>query len=54
MIEADVEMNAIPFELTETDRKNLLAGDEHFKPHTWNELKDIIGSTRLLPCPLRP
>ena len=30
--------------LTESDRQNLLAGDEKFTPHTWNELKQIIGS----------
>ena len=38
-------LNSIPFDLTETDRENLLAGDENFKPHTWEDLKVIIGET---------
>lgn len=37
------ELNDIPFDLTETDRQNLAEGDEAFRPHTWEELKDIIG-----------
>ena len=41
-------INSIPFELTETDRQNLIAGDEKFVPHTWEELKHIIGSIHYL------
>ena len=43
------EPETIPFELTETDRENLLAGDENFRPHNWDDLKCIIGSIRLPP-----
>ena len=39
----------IPFELTDTDRENLLAGDERFTPISWEELKQTIGSLAL-PC----
>ena len=41
-------INSIPFELTETDRQNLIAGDEKFVPHTWEDLKTIIGRTTSL------
>ena len=37
------EMEDVPFDLTETDRENLAQGDEKFRPHTWDELKDIVG-----------
>ena len=43
----EIDWSSIPFELTETDRENLLLGDEHFKPHTWDELKHIIGKEHL-------
>ena len=33
----------LPFELTPTDHENLAQGDANFKPHTWDELKEIIG-----------
>lgn len=36
-------LDRIPFELTETDRENLAAGDEKFQPHDWKDLKRIIG-----------
>ena len=42
----------LPFELTETDRQNLAQGDEKFKPHTWDEVKEIVGTSRLHPKPL--
>ena len=48
MSEDEVDISSIPFELTDTDRENLLLGDAHFKPHTWDELKHIIGK-QLLP-----
>ena len=32
-----------PFPLTDVDRHNLSLSDEQFKPHTWEELKQIIG-----------
>lgn len=34
----------LPFEITETDRQNLIQGDEHFQPLTWDELREIIGN----------
>ncbi|KAG8531402.1 uncharacterized protein KY384_003031 [Bacidia gigantensis] len=40
-------LNQIPFELTETDKENMLAGDAKFKPHTWDELKQIIADNKL-------
>lgn len=39
------DVDELPFELTTTDRQNLAQGDEKFQPHTWDELKDIIGIT---------
>lgn len=32
-----------PFPLTYVDRYNLSITDAEFQPHTWEELKDIIG-----------
>jgi hypothetical protein len=40
---------ALPFPLTETDRYNLGLTDDQFHPHTWEELKQIIG-TRVGRC----
>lgn len=40
---ASQDVDELPFELTTTDRQNLTQGDENFQPHTWDELKDIIG-----------
>lgn len=40
-----------PFNLTEVDRLLLSQTDEEFIPHSWNELKEIVGvfwSHRLL------
>ena len=37
------ELGAFPG-LTPTDRENLAGGDENFKPHNWEDLKEIIGS----------
>ena len=31
------------FPLTETDRHILSLTDEQYKPHGWDDLKDIIG-----------
>jgi len=42
---ASQDVDELPFELTTTDRQNLTQGDENFQPHTWDELKDIIGIT---------
>lgn len=39
----DPELGAFPG-LTPTDRENLAGGDENFKPHNWDDLKEIIGS----------
>lgn len=33
-----------PFPLTAVDRYNLSLKDDDFEPHTWNELKQIIGT----------
>lgn len=39
------------FDLTDKDRDNLARKDEDFEPHTWTDLKHIIG---LVTCsPLR-
>ena len=38
----DAELDAFPG-LSPTDRENLAAGDENFKPHNWEDLKQIIG-----------
>lgn len=32
------------FELTEKDCQNLARKDEDFQPHTWENLKQIIGN----------
>ena len=52
MAENDINWESIPFELTETDIQNIRLGDEHFVPHDWEELKNIIGSTGLPFVPL--
>lgn len=33
----------LPFNLTDRDRKILSLTEEEFHPHTWDELKQIIG-----------
>ena len=33
----------LPFNLTKLDREILAQTDEQFEPHTWEELKQIIG-----------
>ena len=35
------------FNLTEKDRENLARKDEDFEPHTWDNLKQIIGTVNL-------
>jgi len=52
MAKADDELNAIPFDLTDTDRANLAGGDENFQPHNWEDLKHIIGRISYLLEPL--
>ncbi len=42
-------VESIPFALTDTDRENLAGGDDNFQPHTWAELKQIIGG-RCMSC----
>lgn len=42
----DTELGAFPG-LTPTDRENLAGGDENFKPHNWDDLKEIIGSKHI-------
>lgn len=41
-----VELGAFPG-LTPTDRENLAGGDENFKPHNWQDLKEIIAANNL-------
>ncbi|KAL9636413.1 MAG: hypothetical protein Q9164_002833 [Protoblastenia rupestris] len=47
MAENDIDWESIPFELTETDIQNIRLGDEHFVPHDWEELKNIIATNNL-------
>jgi hypothetical protein len=42
--------NAAPFPLTATDRELLALDDTEFQPHTWDELKQIIGVATSI-CP---
>ena len=42
-----IDLQTIPFELTKTDVENLMAGDDRFIPHSWQDLKNIIGSSYL-------
>ncbi|KAL9074727.1 MAG: hypothetical protein Q9161_002096 [Pseudevernia consocians] len=42
----DAELGAFPG-LTPTDRENLAGGDENFKPHNWEDLKEIIAAYNL-------
>ena len=42
----DAELAAFPG-LTPTDRENLAGGDKNFKPHNWEDLKEIIGDIYL-------
>lgn len=44
---ADANGEPLPFDLTETDRQNLAQGDALFKPQTWDDLKQIIGTDTL-------
>jgi hypothetical protein len=37
-----------PFQLSDIDRRQLASTDESFNPHTWDELKVIIGLPWLL------
>lgn len=37
-----------PFPLTEGDIRSLGQKDEEYIPHTWQEIKDVIGSPTLL------
>ena len=43
MIVSNDGENAAPFPLTATDRELLALDDTKFQPHTWDELKQIIG-----------
>ena len=33
----------LPFNLTDVDRETLAQTDEEFIPHSWEDLKDIVG-----------
>ena len=48
-----VNGDPLPFNLTDVDRATLAQTDEEFIPHSWQELKDIVGECHLnplLPC----
>lgn len=45
---ADDHVGKLPFELTPTDRQILAQGDANFKPHTWDEIKEIIGTIQYM------
>ena len=40
---AQMQPDSIPFPLTDTDRQYLAAGDAKYKPHTWDDVRKIIG-----------
>jgi len=37
-----------PFPLTAVDRHNLSITDAEYQPHTWEELKQIIGANSIM------
>lgn len=39
----DLDDDPPAFDLTDKDRDNLARKDEDFEPHTWTDLKHIIG-----------
>jgi len=55
---AEVEIppleESFPFPLTETDKRVLSQTDDEFQLHTWDELKEIVGTHGylLFPCPI--
>ena len=40
---SNAEGDPLPFNLTDVDRATLAQSDEDFIPHSWEELKDIVG-----------
>lgn len=40
----------LPFNLTDLDRQILAQTDEEFHPHSWDELKQIIGKSPISSC----
>lgn len=42
----DPDDTPAPFPLTAVDRSVLAMTDEEFQPHTWDDLKQIIGGCR--------
>lgn len=40
---ANGDSDPLPFNLTDVDRATLAQTDEEFIPHSWEELKDIVG-----------
>ncbi len=48
VVPQDSDNDPSPFPLTTVDRAVLAMTDEEFHPHTWDELKQIIG---LCYCP---
>ena len=42
-INTNANVDGLPFNLTDVDRATLAQTDEEFIPHSWEELKDIIG-----------
>ena len=43
-----------PFPLTATDRFNLTQTDDEFEPHSWEGIKEIIGTSCFLPVGIKP
>ena len=44
-MQSQLEDEIPAFELTNKDRENLARKDSDFQPHTWDDLKGIIGKT---------
>ena len=42
-IAREVSVNQLPFNLTDLEREILDQTDEEYVPHSWEELKQIIG-----------
>jgi hypothetical protein len=40
----------VPFPLTAVDKAQLALTDDQFEPHTWDDLKQIIGGHSFIPC----
>jgi hypothetical protein len=43
MVASHGGQNTAPFPLAAVDREQFALSDDEFKPHSWDELKQIIG-----------